>query len=171
LVLRPRRVDEASIYRQLWGERDPRVPAHRRIAADGRPSLEDIASQVASQDQAGLLAVERQQEGDVIGYCGLYWDPLTAHGEAWLAFELLRHVHGQGYATEAGQAIVTWAAAAGYTRLWADVWDWNTASRRVLQKLGFLEMGSASEPSIPGLSLTAVKHLAPPGADGEGRSR
>ncbi len=26
LILRPRRVDEAAIYRQLWTERDPRVP-------------------------------------------------------------------------------------------------------------------------------------------------
>ena len=26
-------------------------------------------------------------------------------------------------------------------RLWATVWDWNTASRRVLAKLGFAETG------------------------------
>jgi hypothetical protein len=29
LILRHRRVNEAAIYRQLWTERDPRVPPHR----------------------------------------------------------------------------------------------------------------------------------------------
>jgi len=33
LRLRPRRVAEAVIQRELWVERDPRVPPHRRIDA------------------------------------------------------------------------------------------------------------------------------------------
>ncbi|WP_434056774.1 N-acetyltransferase family protein [Amycolatopsis ponsaeliensis] len=36
-----------------------------------------------------------------------------------------------------------WARLAGYGRLWATVWEWNTASRRVLEKLGFTEAGLA----------------------------
>jgi hypothetical protein len=36
LILRLRRVDEAAIYRQLWTERDLRVPLHRRISPEGR---------------------------------------------------------------------------------------------------------------------------------------
>jgi GNAT superfamily N-acetyltransferase len=76
--------------------------------------------------------VERKGTADVIGYCGL-----TVHGngspdEPELAYELLRAAHGRGYATEAGRAVVTWASEAGYRRLWAGVWDWNAASRRVL---------------------------------------
>lgn len=33
-----------------------------------------------------------------------------------------------------------WAKRGGYARLWAGVWDWNLASRRVLEKLAFVEV-------------------------------
>lgn len=35
LRLRPWRAAEATVLRQLWVERDPRVPPHRRIDAHG----------------------------------------------------------------------------------------------------------------------------------------
>jgi [ribosomal protein S5]-alanine N-acetyltransferase len=132
LVLRPRHAGEASVYRQLWTERDPRVPQHRQIDAEGRPSVADVASSTERGEQPGLLAVVRRLDTDVIGYCGLVFEADQVAGEAALAFELLKSAHGHGYATEAARAVVTWAAAAGYQRLWADVWDWNAASRRVL---------------------------------------
>ena len=37
LVLRPLRVAEAALQRELWSERNPRVPPHRRIDEDGNP--------------------------------------------------------------------------------------------------------------------------------------
>jgi len=40
LTLRQRTVSEAAIYRQLWTERDLRVPPHRRINLEGRPTYE-----------------------------------------------------------------------------------------------------------------------------------
>lgn len=46
LLLRRRSVDEAAIYRQLWTERDPRVPPHRRISSEGRPAVADIAAEI-----------------------------------------------------------------------------------------------------------------------------
>ncbi len=58
--------------RKLWTERDPRVPLHRRIGADGHPTLADIQATISDRDpQRLMLAVERQVEGDVIGYGGL----------------------------------------------------------------------------------------------------
>ena len=39
LLLRPWRVSEAVVQRELWTERDARVPARRRVDADGRPSV------------------------------------------------------------------------------------------------------------------------------------
>jgi [ribosomal protein S5]-alanine N-acetyltransferase len=41
LILRHPRAGEAAIYRQLWTERDPRVPPRRRINAEGQPTVED----------------------------------------------------------------------------------------------------------------------------------
>ena len=156
LVLRHRRVEEADVYRRLWVERDPRVPVRRRIDSDGRPTVADIAAQIRATEVGSgprLLAVERKNPGDVIGYCGL-----TARGsgppdEPELAFELLRAAHGCGYATEAGRAVLAWAREAGIRRIWASVWDWNVASRRVLAKLGFRETDQVTQTSVHGHSL------------------
>lgn len=161
LILRPRRVDEARTYRRLWTERDPRVPARRRIDVDERPTVEDIADHLRSEVlSTGLkvLAVELAETGEVIGYCGLFAVGGRPADEPELAYELLVSAHGNGYATEAARAVVTWAREAGYPRLWADVWDWNTASRRVLDKLGFRET-EVVEPGEHGLSLQTVLDL------------
>ena len=160
LVLRRRRVDEAAIYRRLWTERDERVPPHRRIDPEGRPSVEDMAAQLRAargEPGPGLLAVERKDTADVIGYCGLVFHGNGSPDEPELAYELLRAVHGRGYATEAARAVVTWAGDAGYPRLWATVRDWNTASRRVLAKLGFRETGRVEPDAVHGDSLLTVR--------------
>lgn len=148
LILRRRRVEEAPVYRRLWTERDPRVPPHRRIDPDGRPTVEDIAAQIRTeraQSRPGILAVERKATADVIGYCGLVFKGNGPPDEPELVYELLRAAHGFGYATEAGRAVVTWVSEAGYARLWATVGDWNVASRRVLEKLGFRETGRVGD--------------------------
>jgi RimJ/RimL family protein N-acetyltransferase len=41
--------------------------------------------------------------------------------------------------------------------LWAGVWDWNVASRRVLEKLGFREVGRVEPDSVHGHSLLTVR--------------
>lgn len=159
LVLRPWRVDEAAIHRELWLERDPRVPAHRRVDANGRPSLADLEDAIRRHPPSatsGLLALERREAGDVIGYCGLI-DGTRQPDEPELGFELLRRSWGHGYATEASWAVLDWARSSGYPRLWATVWDWNTASRRVLAKLGFVE--TAREETVHGTKLTTVRQL------------
>ena len=161
LVLRPRRSAEAAIYHRLWTERDPRVPQHRQIDADGRPNVQDIAAQIdkGGEPGAGLLAVQRKLEGDVIGYCGITWHGHGSPVEPELAYELLRAAHGHGYATEAGRAVVDWAGEVGYRRLWAGVWDWNVASRKVLEKLGFREVGRVEPSSVHGHTLRTVRDL------------
>lgn len=162
LILRHRRAEEAAIYRRLWTERDPRVPPHRRISPEGQPTEEDIAAQIsaASEDsRPGILAVERKVTADVIGYCGLVFHLNGPPDEPELAYELLRAAHGCGYATEAGRAVVAWASEAGYRRLWAGVRDWNVASRRVLEKLGFRETGRVERDAVYGDSLLTVREF------------
>ena len=141
LLLRPWRVSEAVVLHELWTERDPRVPPHRRIDADGRPTAADLEDWIRTNrpSSIGLLAVERKVDRDVIGYCGLIDSGRGSGGEPELAFELLRRVWREGYATEASLAVLDWARSSGYERLWATVWEWNIASRRVLAKVGFTE--------------------------------
>ena len=162
LLLRRRRVEEAGLFRRLWTERDPRVPPHRRIDAEGRPGVSDIAAQIRAEATGtwpGVLAVERKGTGDVIGCCGLVHHGNGPPGEPELAFELLRATHGRGYATEAGQAVLAWAASAGHPRVWAGVRDWNLASRRVLAKLGFRETGEVERDPDHGDNLLTVREL------------
>ena len=166
LVLRRQRVGDAAAYREMWAERDPRVPPHRRIGPDGLPTVEDIAAQIDAETHSpkvGLRTIERSLEGDVIGYCGLLFDGHSVPGEPELAYELLRHAHGSGFATEAAQSVVTWAADAGFERLWAGVRSWNLASRNVLHKLGFVETGRVIPDADFGDSLITSKPLVKAG--------
>lgn len=160
LLLRPWRVAEAGVQRELWTERDPRVPPRRRIDAEGHPTVAEIEEAIRTHPPTsiGLLAVERKAEGDVIGYCGLVETDRGA-GEPELAFELLRRVWRQGYATEASLAVLEWARTSEFERVWATVWDWNTASRRTLAKLGFTETDRVLVDEVHGTTLFTTRRL------------
>jgi len=160
LLLRPWQVPEAVVLHELWSERDPRVPPHRRIDADGHPTVADLEGWIRTNPPSpiGLLALERKVDRDVIGYCGLINNGRGSDGEPELAFELLRRVWRQGYATEASSAVIDWARSSGYERLRATVWEWNTASRRVLAKLGFTEERKELDPAC-GNNLFTTRRL------------
>ncbi|SDD30731.1 GNAT family N-acetyltransferase [Auraticoccus monumenti] len=161
LLLRPWRVEDAAVQRELWLERDPRVPPHRRIDADGHPTLEDLEEWIRTHPpgRTGLLAVERRTGGEVIGYCGLVDSGRGAEDEPELAFELLRREWGQGYATEASLAVLDWARTSGHVRLWATVREWNTASRRVLAKVGFVETDRVEPDDVHGRTIFTTRLL------------
>lgn len=144
LVLRPWQESDAGRYRQMWTERDPR--AVRVIDAEGHPTVEELTASLRHQlsetqrTGIGFLAVER--DDDLIGYCGLLVrDPDGPTDEPEIGYEFLQRAFGHGYATEAAEAIVTAARTSGRRALWACVRDWNLASFRVLDKLGFVRSG------------------------------
>ncbi|WP_017569206.1 GNAT family N-acetyltransferase [Nocardiopsis halotolerans] len=131
LVLRPWAESDAAELRALVAERGKGAPTveHTR---------EGIAKQLAATATTGiaLLPVQRRDEGDFIGYCGLVIGRATVE-EPEIAYELFQRAHGRGYATEAASAVLGAAAATGRRRLWSTVGTWNTPSIRVLEKLGF----------------------------------
>ncbi|WP_199510001.1 GNAT family N-acetyltransferase [Nucisporomicrobium flavum] len=155
LLLRPWRAAEAVVQHELWIERDPRVPPHRRIDADGHPTVAELADSIRTDQPSpiGLLAIERKAAGDVIGACGLIDGGRVPDGEPELAFELLRRFWHHGYATEASLAILDWAKSSGYERLWATVREWNVASRRVLARVGFTETDRKETDAVYGTTL------------------
>ncbi|WP_293905237.1 GNAT family N-acetyltransferase [Phenylobacterium sp.] len=78
----------------------------------------------------------RRDTGAPVGCCGLQpRDP--AAGVLELGYHLRREAWGQGYATEAGRAVIAWAAARGVPALFAGHHPQNHASGRTLRKLGF----------------------------------
>ena len=87
-------------------------------------------------DGFGLLGIRRRYETTPIGYCWLIIGRGTFN-EPEIAYEILSHFRGHGYATEAATAVVQAAFATGRERLWATVGTWNAPSFRVLEKIGF----------------------------------
>lgn len=162
LHLRRWRPDDAEDYRGLWAERDHR--ALRRIDADGRPTVEEVRgwltdNPLGADEGLGLLPIELRGTGEFVGYCGLTVGQAT-YDEPEIAYELAQRAHGHGYATEAARAVVEAAARTGRERLWATVREWNVASFRVLEKLGFENSGRVTEDPVRGDSIWMTCRLA-----------
>jgi RimJ/RimL family protein N-acetyltransferase len=130
--LRLRDQDDAAWYLELLGEHEGGTTL---TLADARRRLAEQYVQ-AHETGLGFLAITRRAEGDVIGYCGVLVGR-ASFDEPEIAYELLRRMHGQGYATEAARAVRDAAFATGRRRLWATVRAWNAPSLRVLEKIGF----------------------------------
>lgn len=91
-----------------------------------------------SDNEAGArVAVERRDTGRFIGWIGLqHWD--HDNRSANLGYVFAEYAWGQGYATEAGRALLEWGFdVMDLNRVSAQTDTRNEASARVLTKLGF----------------------------------
>jgi RimJ/RimL family protein N-acetyltransferase len=91
------------------------------------------------------LVLVLKSEDKLIGNCGIRMDTPEAH-QADIGYELSPQYWGQGYATEAAQALVEY----GFTQLNLHrIWSWciadNSRSVRVLEKLGMRQEGRLRE--------------------------
>ena len=135
----------------------------------GRPTVDDLRERLIdnpllSEPGLGLLVVERRDDSEFLGYCGL----LVGEGsfdEPEIAYELARRAHGHGYATEAARAVVEAAAETGRRRLWATVREWNEPSFRVLEKAGFVRSGRVTHDADRGDSIWMTRELGGGPAD------
>lgn len=162
LLLRTWRIGDAAFHRLLWAERDPRVPAHRRLTHDGHPSVAELevwSRRYSHLPAPGLLVVQRTGSETALGYCGLVENSVGRPEEPELAFEFLREFWNHGYATEAAGAVVDQARAIGYRHLAATVRSWNRASLRVLDELDFFGTGEQEDDDVHGDSLLLRKTL------------
>ncbi|MBK8868766.1 MAG: GNAT family N-acetyltransferase [Dermatophilaceae bacterium] len=99
-----------------------------------------------SDNEAGArVAVERRDTGRFIGWIGLqHWD--HDNRSANLGYVFAEHAWGQGYATEAGRALLEWGFdVMDLNRVSAQTDTRNEASARVLTKLGFTLEGILRE--------------------------
>jgi RimJ/RimL family protein N-acetyltransferase len=103
-----------------------------------------------------LITCPRGNQGvDVIGGIGL----AEVDGQATLGYWITRDHWGQGYATEAGRAVLTLARTLGHRRVMARHFLDNPASGRVLRKLGFAPTGVGEEFSLGrGVSAPSVTY-------------
>ncbi len=132
LSLRLRGPEDAECNLEILSEHEGGTT---RNLADVRDRLVKQNEQ-AHQSGIGFLGITRRDQGDQIGYCGLFVGHYS-FDEPEIGYEMLRRTHGYGYATEAASAVLEAAFATGRQRVWATVPTWNTPSIRVLKKIGF----------------------------------
>ena len=114
-----------------------------------RAGLFIARSRQTAEDGTGVrLAIDRQPDGSFIGWCTLQkWNP--DFRSASVGYCLTQEVWGQGYATEAVGALLSWAfETLDLNRVQAEADTRNGASRRVLEKLGFVHEGTLREDCI-----------------------
>jgi RimJ/RimL family protein N-acetyltransferase len=103
---------------------------------------------VAQQEQPCLeynFAVVLKRENRLIGSCSIAMSHAPSR-EAELGYNYERAAWGQGYATEAAQAVVAWGfRELGLHRIWATCAPANAGSRRVLEKIGMQREGYLRE--------------------------
>jgi ribosomal-protein-alanine N-acetyltransferase len=141
LLLRPHAPADADFMLRL--NADPLVVRYTGDVAfqDRSEALAVIASlQAQHARRMGRLVVIERGTGEPVGWCGLRWH--EDEGAADLGYRLLRDRWGRGYATEASAACIQYAFVdLDLPRLIARVVPQNTASVRVLEKLGFVRVG------------------------------
>jgi RimJ/RimL family protein N-acetyltransferase len=103
---------------------------------------------IAEEGSGARLAIDRVSDQAFIGWCSLTrWNP--DYRSASMGYCLDEAAWGHGYATEAGRAVLQWAFdTLDLNRVQAETDTRNTASARVLEKLGFMREGTLREDCI-----------------------
>jgi [ribosomal protein S5]-alanine N-acetyltransferase len=142
LILRPPRLADAAAIEAI---------ASRREVAEMTASVpHPYPKGGAAQFIAGLaepaahgadyhVIIERRADGAIIGMAGLYPAPAAPSGQ--IGYYIAPDCWGQGYATEAAGRLLRYATDnLRLPRVTAHVFLGNTASLRVLEKLGFARL-------------------------------
>jgi ribosomal-protein-alanine N-acetyltransferase len=97
------------------------------------------SSQPFERDKVFELAIERREDGKVIGLVGMIReDP----GQAEIGWAIGVEHRGQGYATEAARALMDYGfTSLGLHRIHADASTDNIASWRIMERLGMRREG------------------------------
>lgn len=95
--------------------------------------------------KVGIWMISERKGDGFIGFCGFRHFPRYGD-EPELLYAFDKRVGGKGYATECARAMILYARdVANLTRLESAVDEPNFASKRVLEKVGFVQVGT-----IPG---------------------
>jgi ribosomal-protein-alanine N-acetyltransferase len=143
LLLRRFTVADAAPFFRMYQD-----PETMRFMGSGPRSVtqekQHIERQIAElyPHGIGLLAVTLKASQALIGYCGLLEQTVEGKKELEVAYLIDRAYWGQGFATEAAQALVTfWHTSRPEPRLVALVHPDNPASARVALKNDFIWTG------------------------------
>ncbi len=125
---------DPAVHRYIWGAHPPAPAAHRatlraRIGGDWPPA-------------GGLWVIEERDDPVFLGWCGVF--PLEDSGLIEIGYRVVRAAWGRGIATEAARAVLDHGfRALGFDPIVAVSHPENTASHRVLEKIGLERQGLA----------------------------
>lgn len=144
---------ERLLLRPIWPEDSQALAAGigeeaivRNLARAPWPyAIEDARSFAAlpAEPFHPRFLVTRARDAAVLGCIGI--EPAEHPGTVELGYWIARPHWGQGYATEAGRAVLAIAAALGHGEAVAAHFLDNPASGKVLRKLGFEPTGRVEE--------------------------
>jgi ribosomal-protein-alanine N-acetyltransferase len=142
-LLRPPTLDDvADMFRVMS---DPQVTRYfgalpMTTLAQAQERVEAIEK--AFQEQSGVRwVIADRANGQLIGTCG-FWRLIKAHDRAEIGYELAPDWWGRGVMTEAVGAMLQFGFThMGLHTVEAQIHPANTGSRRVLEKLGFVQEG------------------------------
>ena len=133
--------DDIKLSELLWGDRN----VTKYICASGQFSVDDIQNRLNREiDHEREYAVQywpifELTSNELIGCCGLR---PQAKNKYEIGFHLRPKFWGQGYATEAANAVIDYAfMVIGAESLFAGHNPNNTVSKKLLEKLGFSYIG------------------------------
>lgn len=107
-----------------------------------------VCHQMEQEGSGARLAIERRTDGLFIGTCNLFnWNQI--YRSVKLGYCLDISAWRQGFATEASHALLHWGfVTLDLNRVQAETDTRNTASNRVLEKLGFVHEGTLREDCV-----------------------
>ena len=116
-------------------------------AEDLRESEEWIREKVDRFERDGgmsLWAAVDRERGRAVALAGLQWEQIDGRRELDLGCVVASHEQRRGYATEASEAILSAAFAAGFERITAMTAPDNAPALHVVEKLGFSPEGETT---------------------------
>jgi RimJ/RimL family protein N-acetyltransferase len=107
-----------------------------------------VCKQMEAENTGARLAIERAADRTFIGWCVLFeWNPVYRSATMGYCFD--EAAWGKGFATEAAAALLQWGFdTLDLNRVQAQTDTRNTASSRVLEKLGFTREGTLREDCV-----------------------
>jgi len=143
LLLRVVRPDDATDIFRIMS--DPRVMRYFGVLpmSTQAEAVQRInAIQTAFQEQAGIRwAITHRERGHFMGTCG-YWRLIKPHFRAEIGYELAAEWWRQGVMPEAIGAVLAFGfTTMGLHSVEAQIHPANAGSRRVLEKVGFVQEG------------------------------
>jgi len=122
-------------------------PLELEDAADLGEPEEWIREKIDRYERDGgmsLWATVERESGRAVALAGLQWEQIDGRRELELGCVVATDARSRGYATEASEAIVRAAFAAGCERVTAMTYPDNAPALRSLEKLGFTPSGETT---------------------------